>query len=51
MNPYSSIKNACYHCKRRHLNCHDDCPDYKEFRAKVEKAAANERKAVKGEIW
>lgn len=30
MNPYNNTKNACYQCKKRHLNCHDNCPDYKE---------------------
>jgi hypothetical protein len=35
----------CKGCKRRHELCHDGCPDYAEFRKRVEEIRAKEREA------
>lgn len=35
----------CKDCKRRHEACHDGCPDYAEFRKKIEERHAKEREA------
>ena len=35
----------CKGCKRRHVLCHDGCPDYAEFRKRVEEIRAKEREA------
>lgn len=29
----------CKNCEKRHHKCHDSCPEYKEYRDRVEKAA------------
>ena len=39
----------CKGCKRRHELCHDGCPDYAEFRKRVEEIRAKEREANGGE--
>lgn len=35
----------CKGCERRHELCHDGCPDYAEFRKRVEEIRAKEREA------
>lgn len=35
----------CKDCKRRRELCHDGCPDYAEFRKRVEEIRAKEREA------
>lgn len=32
-----AIKNPCYQCKERILNCHSSCELYKEFKVEVDK--------------
>lgn len=33
--------NHCKSCTDRQIGCHDKCPAYKTYRAKVDKANAN----------
>lgn len=35
----------CKGCEKRHELCHDGCPDYAEFRKRVEEIRAKEREA------
>lgn len=41
----------CKNCEERHLNCHDDCPKYKEWQAFHEKVKENERKQNRLYDW
>lgn len=36
----------CKDCKRRHGLCHDGCPDYAEFRKRVEEIRAKKVRIV-----
>lgn len=33
-----AIKNPCYKCEKRKLNCHSFCELYKEFKVEVDKS-------------
>lgn len=28
--------SKCYNCQNRHMGCHSDCEDYKQFRAELD---------------
>lgn len=28
--------SKCYNCQNRHIGCHSDCEDYKQFRAELD---------------
>lgn len=40
------IDNACHYCKKRHLNCHSTCVEYREFKEKLELARKREKTVI-----
>lgn len=34
----------CLGCEKRHVNCHSDCPDYKEYRDEMDERNETIRK-------
>lgn len=44
MNPVSH-SSSCLGCKKRHVGCHDGCPNYLAFREQVDAEREAERQA------
>lgn len=47
---HPEVAAPCKDCPNRHAACHDDCNDFAEYKAKLEKIKKAEAKAVR-ERW
>ena len=36
-------KASCRDCKKRHIGCHADCKEYKEYKKKLEREKENRK--------
>ena len=37
------MKNSCYHCQNRSVDCHGDCPKYADYRKQREEVYLERR--------
>lgn len=37
------MKNNCYHCQNRKVGCHQNCLDYKRYKANLQKEEENRK--------
>lgn len=43
----STITPPCYNCTERHVGCHGNCDDFKQYKAEVDKANETRSKGIK----
>lgn len=40
--------NKCYGCDKRHIGCHSECKDYREFRINLDKKKESIQEKLRG---